>query len=150
MTLPAPVQTGNARVPGWAIGLVIFLILIGAIYAVTNAAGTNPDLIGPAPSGEDPNAAAIALIEEAGCQGCHGPDLEGQGAFPNLHGVAGGPVSENLQDLGVAFPDTWANLWIDGTGPEVADLDRFGMPAFAESLTAEDIQTIVDYLLTLE
>jgi mono/diheme cytochrome c family protein len=92
----------------------------------------------------------LALIEEAGCQGCHGPDLAGQGAFPSLHGVAGGPTSDNLQDLGTANPDTWPNLWIDGTGPDVADLDRFGMPVFGETLTAEEIQTIVDYLLTLE
>ena len=151
MTLPAPVEAGNARVPSWAIALVIFLILVGGAYAVTNAAGTNPDLVGPAASAtEDPNDAALALIEAAGCHGCHGADLAGQGAFPSLHGVANGPTSENLQDLGTAYPDTWPNLWIDGTGPDVADLERMGMPLFGETLTAGEIQTIVNYLLTLE
>jgi mono/diheme cytochrome c family protein len=92
----------------------------------------------------------VALIEQAGCQACHGDDLGGQGNFPSLHGVAEGPVSENLQDLGASNPDDWANLWIDGTGPEVADLDRGGMPQFGSGqLTTDEIATIVEYLKTL-
>ncbi len=62
-------------------------------------------------------------------------------------------MSENLQQLGEDFPDTWANLWIDGSGPEVAGLDRGGMPVFGGpdgQLTTEEIATIVDFLLTLE
>jgi hypothetical protein len=67
--------------------------------------------------------------------------------------VAGGPVSENLQQLGEDHPDTWANLWIDGTVPEVEGIDRLGMPAFGGpggQLTTEEIGVIVDFLLTLE
>lgn len=95
----------------------------------------------------------MALIERAGCQACHGPDLSGQGNFPTLHGLADGPVSENLQQLAADFPDTWINLWIDGSGPEVAGLDRGGMPVFGGAsgvLTSDEIATIVEFLLTLE
>ena len=93
-----------------------------------------------------------ALYKEV-CAACHGDNLEGQGSFPSLHGVAGGPVSDNLQQLGTDYPDTWANLWIDGTGPEVRGIDRFGMPQFGGAggqLTTEEIATIVDFLKTLE
>jgi mono/diheme cytochrome c family protein len=152
MTLPTPVETGSARVPGWAIFLTAFLLLIGAAYVAANTTGTNPDLVGPLPSTQatpDPAAQAMALIEAAGCQGCHGADLAGQGTFPSLHGVADGPVSTNLQQLGTDHPDNWDNLWINGTGTEVAGIDRGGMPTFGTTLTDDEIATIVNYLKTL-
>lgn len=163
---PPPVETGHEPIPRWIVGIGAAAVLIGVVSLSTGLEGTNPDLVGPGPSeavapsgpppsGEPPPSSppgdAVALIEAAGCQACHGENLDGQGAFPSLHGLADGPKSENLQELGTEFPDTWANLWIDGTGPEVADLDRGGMPAFGEGqLTSEEIATIVDFLLTLE
>jgi mono/diheme cytochrome c family protein len=108
----------------------------------------------PSPSGGGgggPNAQAI--IAEAGCQSCHGQDLTG-GVGPNLHGVANGPVSENLQDLAAEYPDDWANIWIAGTNPAVADpAMRGGMPAFGGppyNLSEGEIATIVDYLKSLQ
>ena len=173
---PVPIETGSAPIPGWLIGLGVLIILVGVLAFVGGLEGENPDLVGPLPSepgpppsgapppsGEPPPSGAppsgaptqdaVALIEEAGCQACHGDNLEGQGSFPSLHGVADGPVSENLQQLGEDHPDTWANLWIDGTVPEVEGLDRGGMPAFGGpggQLTTEEIADIVDFLLTLE
>ena len=152
------------------------VVFVGVASLSFNLEGTNPDLVGaqpseapasgpppsgPLPSGPEPSgpqpsggtADASALIEEAGCQACHGPDLAGQGQFPSLHNLAAGPQSENLQQLGTDFPDTWANLWIDGSGPEVAGLERGGMPVFGGSggiLSSDEIATIVEYLLTLE
>jgi mono/diheme cytochrome c family protein len=178
--VPPPVETGNEPIPRWIAGVSAAVILVGAIALGGSLEGTNPDLLGPGPSEPAPSGAppsgeppasgepapsgapppsgqpggeAGALIEEAGCQGCHGEDLSGQGSFPSLHGVAQGPVSENLQQLGEDFPDTWPNLWIDGSGPEVAGLDRGGMPVFGGpegQLTTEEIAIIVDFLLTLE
>lgn len=173
-TTPPPVETGNEPIPRWIIAIGAAAVIIGVVSLGMGLEGTNPDLVGPGPSeavapsgpppsGEPPPSGAplpssapgdaVALIEEAGCQSCHGETLEGQGAFPNLHGIAAGPKSDNLQDLGAEYPDTWPNLWIDGTGPEVAGIDRGGMPQFGGSgglLTTEEIATIVDYLLTLE
>ena len=75
-----------------------------------------------------------------------------RGLGPDLHGVADGPTSENLQDLYAEHPDDWTNLWIDGTDSGVSDPSmRGGMPAFGEPYNlSEEIASIVDYLLTLE
>jgi mono/diheme cytochrome c family protein len=147
-----PIETRNT-LPRWAVGLTVLVFLVGGVYFASNLSGENPPILasgGPSPSagGGGPQA-ALAIIEQAGCQVCHGPDLAGQGAFPNLHGVKDGPVSENLQDLSAQHPDDWANLWIAGTDPAVADLDRGGMPQFGAQLSPEQIDTIVEYLKTL-
>lgn len=164
---PPPVETGHEPIPRWMVGVGASVVLIGVVSLSGGLEGTNPDLVGPgpsepappsaAPSGEpppsEPPTDAVALIEQAGCQQCHGEDLSGQGSFPSLIGMADGPKSENLQDLGADHPDTWANLWIDGTGPEVAALDRGGMPEFGGpdgQLTTDEIAIIVEFLLTLE
>jgi mono/diheme cytochrome c family protein len=151
MSVRTPIESRTRGIPRWALGLTGVMFLAGAAFFVTNLSGANPPLGGgPEPSGGGHNAQAI--IKAAGCQNCHGPDLAGQAAFPNLHGVKDGPTSENLQQLGQEHPDDWANLWIAGTDPAVADLDRGGMPVFGEdpyNLTAEEIATVVDYLKTL-
>ena len=176
MTGLPPVETGNERIPLWMVGFGATVLLLGVVSLGLNLEGTNPDLVGagpsgppasgpppsgappsgPPPSGAPPSgrpADAVALIERSQCQACHGTDLSGQGIFPSLHGIAAGPKSDNLQQLGADFPDTWPNLWIDGSGPEVAGLDRGGMPVFGGpdgTLTPDEIATIVEYLLTLE
>jgi len=153
---PPPVETGHERIPRWIVGLGAAIVLVGVVSLSFNLEGTNPDLVGPPPSGPPPSAGttdATALIERAGCQACHGPDLSGQGTFPSLHGLAAGPTSANLQQLAADYPDTWPNLWIDGAGPEVEGLDRGGMPVFGGpdgTFTNDEIATMVEYLLTLE
>jgi mono/diheme cytochrome c family protein len=150
MTIHTPIETRNAM-PRWALGLTVLVFLVGGVYFAGNLSGENPPIIGgPSPSagGGGPQV-ALAIIEQAGCQTCHGPDLSGQGAFPNLHGVKNGPISDNLQDLYAEHPDDWANLWIAGTDPAVAGLDRGGMPVFGGTLSAEQIATVVEYLQTL-
>lgn len=176
MSGPPPVETGNQRIPLWMVAVGATVVLVGVVSLGFNLEGTNPDLVGAGPSGPPASgpppsgppssgapssgappsagtADAATLIERAGCQACHGSDLSGQGIFPSLHGIAAGPKSENLQQLAADFPDTWPNLWIDGSGPEVAGLDRGGMPVFGGPdgvLTPDEIATIVGYLLTLE
>ena len=166
MTGPPPVETGHERIPLWMIGFGATVVLLGIVSLTFNLEGTNPDLVGAGPSGPPPSgpppsgpppsggtADAVTLIQRSQCQACHGPELSGQGIFPSLHGIAAGPKSDNLQQLGADFPDTWPNLWIDGSGPEVAGLERGGMPVFGGpdgSLTPDEIATIVAYLLTLE
>jgi len=166
MTGPPPVETGNEPIPLWMVGFGLTVLLLGVVSLGFNLEGTNPDLVGPGPSGPPASgpppsgappsggtADAVTLIERSQCQACHGADLSGQGIFPSLHGIAAGPKSDNLQQLGADFPDTWPNLWIDGSGPEVAGLERGGMPVFGGpdgSLTPDEIATIVEYLLTLE
>lgn len=158
MTVHTPIESRSARIPGWAIGLTAFILLVGGVYLVSNLAGENPPFPVPGQSASAPAGSAAAdpavgqaLISQAqpACTSCHGADLTGSGNFPSLHGVADGPKSENLQDLAEANPDTWIHLWIDGTTPETADLDRGGMPMFGEQFSPEQIDSIVAYLKTL-
>ncbi len=148
MTVHTPIESRTRGIPRWAIGASGVVFLAGAIFFSTNLAGANPPIGGtPEPSGGGRNAAAI--IKAAGCQSCHGPDLEGVAGFPSLHGVKDGPISANLLQLGTDRPNDWANLWIAGTDPLVADLERGGMPVFGGPLSDEEIATVVEYLKTL-
>jgi len=150
MTVHTPIESRTRGIPRWALGLTGVAFLASAIFLATNLGGQNPPIIGSPPPNGGHNA--LAIMQRAGCEACHGPDLAGQGQFPSLHGVKDGPVSENLQQLGVDFPDEWANLWIAGTDPAVADLDRGGMPFFAgppNNLTAEEIAAVVEHLKSL-
>jgi Cytochrome c. len=151
MTVHTPIESRTRGVPRWALGLTSVMFLVGALFYATNLAGANPPIGGtPAPSGG--GRTAVAIIKAAGCQNCHGPDLAGQGIFPNLHGVKNGPSSANLKQLGTAHPTDWANLWIAGTDPAVTGINRVPMPPFGAApynLTADEIATVVAYLKTL-
>ena len=158
MTVHTPIETRSRGLPPWAIGLTVFVFLVGGVYLASNLAGQNPALAIPGASapvasgggGPDP-AVGEALVAQAqpSCSTCHGPDLSGQASFPTLHGIADGPTSENLQDLAAQQPDDWIALWIDGTTPETEGIDRGGMPAFGEQFSPEQIDSIVAYLKTL-
>lgn len=148
-----PVEASGRGLPAWALGLTVFLFLVGGVYFLSNLAGENPAFAMPGasapvarPSGEADPAVGAALIGEAGCQGCHGQDLGGQASFPSLQNVADGPVSENLQDLAAEHPDDWIALWIHGLKPETEGIDRMGMPVFGEQLSEQQIDAIVAYL----
>ena len=156
MTVHTPIETRSGGLPPWAIGLTVFVFLVGGVYLLSNLAGQNPAFAIPGASGPPPGASGgpdpavgQALITQGGCEGCHGGDLSGSGAFPSLLGVNDGPVSDNLQELGAAHPDDWISLWIDGTTPETEGLDRGGMPAFGDQFTPEQIDAIVAYLKSL-
>jgi len=159
MTVHTPIETRSNGLPAWAIALTVFVFLVGGVYLASNLSGENPPFALPGAShepappgsgGPDP-ALGQTLIERVSppCTACHGADLSGSGNFPSLHGVADGPVSENLQDLAAEHPDDWIHLWIDGTTPETEGIDRGGMPAFGEQLTPEEIESIVAYLRSL-
>ena len=154
-----PIESRRDTLPWWVLLLSAGFLVLGAPYFMTNLAPPGGPLTGgpqtgppgtgaPGTGAPEPVdvAAAEALIEEGGCAQCHGADLGGQGTFPSLHGVAEGPVSDNLQDLAAAHPEDWAQLWIHGTNEEVAGIDRRGMPTFSERFSAEEIDLIVRYL----
>ena len=158
MTVHTPIETRSGSLPPWAIGLTVFVFLVGGVYLASNLAGENPAFAIPGASasapvasggGEADPAVGEAAVAEAQCAACHGPDLGGGGNFPSLLGVEEGPVSENLQDLAAEYPDEWIAIWIDGTTPETEGLERGGMPLFGEELAPEQIDAIVAYLKTL-
>ncbi|HEX6140322.1 MAG TPA: c-type cytochrome [Candidatus Limnocylindria bacterium] len=152
MTVHTPISTRGRGIPAWAAGLTVLVLLVGGVYLAGNLTGENPPIIAEpsASGGQTLEQAARQIIEGAqpSCTACHGTDLTG-GAGPSLHGIANGPKSENLQQLASDHPDDWPNLWIAGTDPAVADIDRLGMPQFGTTLTEEQIATVVEYLKTL-
>jgi mono/diheme cytochrome c family protein len=155
MTVHTPIETRSSGLPRWAILLTLFVFLVGGVYLAANLAGENPPLAIPGASaapvdGSPDPAVGEALLAQAtpACTSCHGADLTGSGSFPSLHGVAEGPVSDNLQDLGSEYPDNWAQLWIAGA-PEVDGIDRRGMPEFGDQFSPEQLDSIVAYLKTL-
>jgi mono/diheme cytochrome c family protein len=156
MAVQTPIET-RSGLPAWALGVTVFLVLVGGVYAATNLVGENPAAqipgasIGPGlgPSGAPDPAVGEALVAQAGCQACHGQNWEGN-VGPTLIGVAAnGPSSENLQDLAAEHPDDWMHLWIDGTGPEVEGIDRGGMPQFGTQFDPVQIEAIVAFIKTL-
>lgn len=153
MTVHTPIETRSSGLPPWAIGLTVFVFLVGGVYLLSNLAGQNPAFAIPgasAPAGSGPpgpaDGEALIANSQPSCTTCHGADLSGSGNFPSLLGVSEGPVSENLQELAAEHPDDWIALWIDGTTPETEGLDRGGMPAFGEQFSPEQIDAIVAYL----
>ena len=155
MTVHTPIEARHRGLPAWAIGLTVFLLLVGGVYLLSNLAGENPAFALPgattlpeASGGAPDPAVGETLVQQAGCTGCHGPDLAGSGSFPSLIGVGEGPKSENLQEFAAEHGEEWIALWIAG-GPETEGIDRMGMPAFGDQLSAEQIQSIVAYLLSL-
>ena len=153
MTVRTPIET-RPGLPGWALGFTVFVLLVGLLYFASNVTGENPPIAGqPSASAGSGGGSgpALAIINQAGCKSCHGPDLTGQANFPSLHGLQNGPTVDNLQQLGQDHPDDWMNIWIAGKDPAVSDpAFRKGMPAFGDQLSADQIQTVVDYLLTLK
>ncbi len=156
MTPRTPIQT-RGGLPGWAVGFSVFVVLVGVLYFGSNVSGENPPIAGvPSASAGagGGSGAALAIIKQAGCQTCHGPNLEGQASFPNLHGLQGGPTVANLKPIAAAHPNDWMNIWIAGTDPSVSDpAFRKGMPAFGGppyNLSADQIETVVQYLQTLK
>ena len=159
MTVHTPIETRRSGIPAWAIGLTVFMLLVGGVYLASNLSGENsafgiPGASAPAPEGSagaDPAVGEqlIGTVTPA-CTACHGADLAGSGNFPSLLGVSDGPVSENLQPLAEDHPDDWIALWIAGEpGGPTDGIDRMGMPAFHDQLTPEQIESIVAYLKSL-
>lgn len=158
MTIHAPIETRHSGLPAWAIGLTVFVFLVGGVYLASNLSADNPGFAVPGASappasdgaGPDP-AVGEALVSQVqpACTACHGADLSGLGNAPSLLGLEDGPVSENLQDLAAEHPEDWVRLWIDGTTPETDGIDRMGMPEFGQQLSPEQIDSIVAYLKSL-
>ena len=77
MTVHTPIETRSRGVPPWAIGLTIFLFLVGGLYLASNLVGENPAFAVPGASapvasgggGADP-AVGEALVAQAQCAAC--------------------------------------------------------------------------------
>lgn len=127
------------RVPYWAASVIVLLPVWGFIYA---------NAVKPAPAGEtDPLAiGAEVFAVGGGCAGCHGAD------------GAGGPAGAQLTEGRVleSFPDPLSMVhWVgygsadanpDGTYGAANHVHPSNMPGFMDSLTPEEIASVVIYV----
>jgi mono/diheme cytochrome c family protein len=113
----------------------------------------------PPPAVDVPNTveAGAEVYAAAGCANCHGPDLQGTGAGPNISTIGSGLVTEDLRtdtlDIDQmqadydedprAFLETWirdSSVYNDGTPT--------GMPAFDDvAIGDSQLQALITFLL---
>ncbi len=108
MTVRTPIESRRG-LPPWALGFTVFVLLVGLVYFASNVSGTNPPIAGnpsASPGSGGGTAAAMAIIDQVGCKSCHGPDLAGQGIFPDLHGLQTDQPRTTSSSLGRITPTT--------------------------------------------
>ncbi|MDQ3880283.1 MAG: cytochrome c [Chloroflexota bacterium] len=98
------------------------------------------------------------VYSEAGCAGCHGPDLAGvEGQFPSLQNIGNEPVTDlpapvtqldKLQSDYEADPAQFLHDWIRDSAGNYNDGNPTGMPPFPEDqLSDEQLQALITFLL---
>lgn len=105
---------------------------------------------------EDTEEAGQLVYQEAGCQGCHGADLEG-GVGPaltnigaSLSGELPNPISQEAKAEAdyAADPRAFLEAWIRDSSTNYNDGTATGMPPFPESaLSADKLQALITFLL---
>ena len=122
------------KIPIWAVPVLVLLPLWAVIYALTLDPAT-PTEPGPLELGAETYAGK-------GCSGCHGAGGAGAGAVPGL--------STSAEDF--AEPaDMVAWVALGSAGYQAAGIEEYapgkpvngGMPAWADSLTAEELMSVV-------
>jgi mono/diheme cytochrome c family protein len=122
------------KIPMWAVPVLVLLPLWAVIYALTLDPAT-PTEPGPLELGAETYAGK-------GCSGCHGAGGAGAGAVPALN-----LVSEHFVEP--ADMVTWIAL--GSAGYQAAGIEEYapgipvagGMPAWADTLTAEELMSVV-------
>lgn len=138
--MPVKKPWPKSGIPSWMMPVLLILPLWAIVYV--GAFGERGGATGEISGAE--------VYRTAGCAGCHGSTGQGVGSFPPL---AGGEAA-------LTFPDRADHVaWIEtGSGPfqgePYGDPNRpggqriatsGGMPGFANTLTPEEIEAVVDY-----
>jgi mono/diheme cytochrome c family protein len=154
------VVSGNVRspMPAWSaevggplneqqLEAVVNLVEGWALEAAENA----PEEV------EDTAEAGAQVYVSAGCQGCHGPELEGTGSGPDIRAIN----SEVITDLPVvpsqldqmiadyeADPRAFLERWIRDSAGNYNDGEPTGMPPHPETqLPESQLQALITFLL---
>jgi mono/diheme cytochrome c family protein len=121
-------------------------------WAEESAAASQPPVPDTAEAGQE-------VYNNAGCAGCHGPDLAGQpGVYPSLQNIGNEPVTDlptpiSQMDKLVADykknPRNMLELWIRDSSANYNDGTPTGMPAHPEASLPDDaLQALITFLLT--
>ena len=112
----------------------------------------------PAEDVEDTPEAGAEVFAGAGCTSCHGPDLTGTTAGPNISTIGSGLVDlsgfttpsgiEQMEADYAADPRTFLEMWIRDSSANYNDGEPTLMPAHPETQLSESaLQALITFLL---
>ncbi len=150
----------NSPMPAWSaeVGGPLNVQQIDAVVALVTewaeAAGEEP----PEDIPDTPEAGA-EVFASAGCTSCHGADLTGSTAGPDISTIGSGLVDlsgftepSQLEQMEADFADDPRNfleLWIRDSSANYNDGDATGMPPHPEdALSDSALQALITFLLT--
>lgn len=149
----------NSPMPAWSTE-VSGPLNIQQVDALTVLVESWAEEAGEQPVEEVPNTveAGQEVYNSAGCSGCHGPDLTGTPAGPDISNIGREPVTTDLPnpisqlDKLIADyeddPRTMLELWIRDSAANYNDGESTGMPAHPESQLSESaLQALITFLL---
>ena len=122
------------KIPVWAVAVLVLLPLWAVVYALT--------LDPPTPTEPGPLELGAETYAGKGCSGCHGAGGAGAGAVPGL-----ATTPEDFAEP--ADMVTWIAL--GSAGYQAAGIEEYapgkpvngGMPGWMDSLTAEELMSVV-------
>jgi mono/diheme cytochrome c family protein len=148
----------NSPMPAWSTeaGGPLTIQQIDALTALVDSWAAEAATQSQAPV---PNTveAGQEVYQTADCQGCHGPNLEGVGEFPNLQNIGNEPVTDlptpitQLDKLKKDYADDprkFLEDWIRDSAANYNDGTPTGMPAHpADQLPDDALKALITFLL---
>lgn len=150
----------NSAMPAWSteVGGPLTIEQIDGLTALVvgwaEEAGQQPQEEVP-----DTVEAGAEVYATAGCAGCHGADLAGAGAFPNIQNIGNAPLTNDELPTPISQeeqliadyeedPRMMLEKWIRDSAANYNDGEGTGMPAHPESqLPADALQALITFLL---
>jgi len=109
---------------------------------------------------EDTAEGGQQVYSSAGCQGCHGPELEGTGSGPNIQAISSEVIIEfpdpfidpsgadQMQEDYDEDPRNFLELWIRDSATNYNDGEFTGMPPHPEgTLSESQLTALITFLL---
>ena len=148
----------NSPMPAWSseVGGPLTVQQVDALTALVESWAAESATQSQAPVANTKEAGQ-EVYQTADCQGCHGPNLEGVGEFPNLQTIGSKPVVDlpvpisqldKLKKDYAADPRKFLEDWIRDSSANYNDGTPTTMPAHPEAQLPDDaLQALITYLL---
>jgi mono/diheme cytochrome c family protein len=150
----------NSQMPAWSheVGGPLNEQQIEAVVALVESWAEEASELPPEDVPDTPEAGA-EVYASAGCASCHGAELEGTAAGPNIQTIGSAVITEGLPvtpsglDQMIADyeedPRMFLELWIRDSATNYNDGESTGMPAHPESsLSESQLTALITFLLT--
>ena len=124
------------KIPFWAVPVLAMLPLWAVVYALT---------LDPPTNANGPVAVGAEVYSGKGCSGCHGASGGGSGNIPALTGPQGAVAQFPKPADQVAWVILGSAGWLQSGQTELPGGRQVagGMPAWAASLTPEELMAVV-------